>query len=108
MRAGTFIVFTRSPTGSSGAPRGMEYARSPAGWPERRRRSRGSCAATPPRAPAASSTERRRRSGMRIAPRAGRSRRSSRSMLSCGVTCRSAWPASSALARPEAGREVEL
>ena len=86
----------RSPTGSrsrSGAPRGMECARSPAGWPGRRRRSRGSCAATPPRAPAASSTGGRRRSGMRIAPRAGRSRRSSRSMLRCGGTCRSGWPA---------------
>jgi len=47
----------------------------------------------PPRAPAASSTKRRRHSGMRIAPRAGRSRPSSRSMLSCGSTCRSGWPA---------------
>jgi IS30 family transposase len=43
------------------------------------------------RVPAASSTERRRPSGMRIAPRAGPSRRSSRSIRSCANTCRSGW-----------------
>jgi hypothetical protein len=81
-----------SPIGSrsrSGAPKAMECARSRGGWRGRHRRSRGSCAATPPHGPAAWSTERRRPSGMRIAPRAAPSRRSSRSIPSYNSTCRS-------------------
>src|SRR5439155_1477375 len=51
--------------------------------------------ARPPHGPAAWSTERRRPSGMRIAPRADPSRRSSRPIPSCNGTCRSGWPARS-------------